>query len=210
MIKTSGYRVSPTEVEEVLYGDAAWSAKCAAFGVPHPALGQAIVVVATRAAGRAALDAAALLAACRARLPAYMVPAQVDDAATAAAAQPERQDRPQAAAAELAPATSRRPAANDAMSHAPHARATNAFRASRDDSLQVGGMPLTRLAQRVGQHAVLRLRPRPAARRVAELRAALPASGPAALRDEGQSDAGAGAAHGRPGRRHRRRLRPAN
>ena len=27
MIKTSGYRVSPTEVEEVLYAHAAWSAK---------------------------------------------------------------------------------------------------------------------------------------------------------------------------------------
>ena len=44
MIKTSGYRVSPTEVEEAVYasgmvGDAV------AFGAPHPTLGEAIVVV---------------------------------------------------------------------------------------------------------------------------------------------------------------------
>ena len=44
MIKTSGYRVSPTEVEEVAYasgmvGDAV------AVGAPHPDLGQAIVLV---------------------------------------------------------------------------------------------------------------------------------------------------------------------
>ncbi len=46
MIKTSGYRVSPTEVEEVLYATRLVG-EAAAFGVPHPVLGQAIVVVAT-------------------------------------------------------------------------------------------------------------------------------------------------------------------
>ena len=37
MIKTSGYRVSPTEVEEVAYATA-WVAECAAFGVAHRAV----------------------------------------------------------------------------------------------------------------------------------------------------------------------------
>src|SRR5206468_2697937 len=71
MIKTSGYRVSPTEIEEVLY-DTGLVGEVAAFGVAHPSLGQAIVVVATpRTPGR--LDDASLLAACRDRLPAFMV-----------------------------------------------------------------------------------------------------------------------------------------
>ena len=39
MIKTSGYRVSPTEVEEVIYASDRVG-ECAAFGVSHPQLGQ--------------------------------------------------------------------------------------------------------------------------------------------------------------------------
>jgi acyl-CoA ligase (AMP-forming) (exosortase A-associated) len=76
MIKTSGYRVSPTEVEEVLYATRLVG-ECAAFGVDHSTLGQAIQVVATPPAGTATVDAAALLAECRARMPAYMVPTDV-------------------------------------------------------------------------------------------------------------------------------------
>jgi acyl-CoA ligase (AMP-forming) (exosortase A-associated) len=76
MIKTSGYRVSPTEVEEALYATKLVG-EAAAFGVPHPVLGQAIIVVATPPVDRA-LDGAALLAACREALPAYMVPARID------------------------------------------------------------------------------------------------------------------------------------
>ena len=72
MIKTSGYRVSPTEVEEVLYSTRR-VAECAAFGIEHATLGQAIHIVATPAeAGE--VDTAALLAECRSRLPIYMVP----------------------------------------------------------------------------------------------------------------------------------------
>ncbi len=75
MIKTSGYRVSPSEVEAVVYGvDAV--AEAAAIGVAHPTLGQAIVVMAHLKAG-AALDDAALLAACKPHLPAYMLPAKI-------------------------------------------------------------------------------------------------------------------------------------
>lgn len=73
MMKTSGYRVSPTEVEEVLYATRRVG-ECAAFGVEHPVLGQAIQVVATPPEGAAELDVAALLADCKLRMPAYMVP----------------------------------------------------------------------------------------------------------------------------------------
>jgi len=76
MIKTSGYRVSPTEIEEVLYGTQLVG-EAVAFGVDHPTLGQAIVVVATPKDG-ATLDAATLMMACRTHLPAYMVPAKID------------------------------------------------------------------------------------------------------------------------------------
>ncbi|WP_298235082.1 acyl-CoA ligase (AMP-forming), exosortase A system-associated [uncultured Azohydromonas sp.] len=77
MIKTSGYRVSPTEVEEELYATRLVG-ECAAFGVEHPVLGQAIRVVATAPAGAGGVDTAALLAECRRRMPAYMVPAGVE------------------------------------------------------------------------------------------------------------------------------------
>ena len=75
MIKTSGYRVSPTEIEEILYGTRLVG-ECIAFGVPHATLGQAVAVVAT-AHGEAALDVEALLAECRRLMPAYMVPTHV-------------------------------------------------------------------------------------------------------------------------------------
>jgi acyl-CoA ligase (AMP-forming) (exosortase A-associated) len=73
MMKTSGYRVSPTEVEEILYATRLVG-ECVAFGVDHPALGQAIQVIATAPDGSATLDREALLAQCRNRMPAYMVP----------------------------------------------------------------------------------------------------------------------------------------
>lgn len=76
MIKTSGYRVSPTEVEEVVYAEP-WVAEAIAIGVPHPVLGQAIVAVVT-ARHDAQPDATHLLAACKKRLPAYMVPGHID------------------------------------------------------------------------------------------------------------------------------------
>ncbi len=76
MIKSSGYRVSPTEVEEVLYATQLVG-ECAAFGTEHATLGQSIQVVATAPDGSADVDVAAVLAACRQRMPAYMVPAHV-------------------------------------------------------------------------------------------------------------------------------------
>ena len=75
MIKTSGYRVSPTEVEEAAYvtglvGDAV------ALGVPDERLGDAIAIVVTPAAGTE-LEAKTLVAALRKELPLYMVPSRV-------------------------------------------------------------------------------------------------------------------------------------
>ena len=76
MMKTSGYRVSPTEVEEILYATK-MVGECVAFGVDDDRLGQAIQVIATPpVAGE--LDIAALLAECRIRMPAYMVPAGIE------------------------------------------------------------------------------------------------------------------------------------
>jgi acyl-CoA ligase (AMP-forming) (exosortase A-associated) len=75
MIKTSGYRVSPTEVEDALYSTKLIG-EAAAFGTAHPALGQAIVVVISAIAGES-VDVERVLAECRKILPAYMVPATI-------------------------------------------------------------------------------------------------------------------------------------
>jgi acyl-CoA ligase (AMP-forming) (exosortase A-associated) len=76
MIKVSGYRISPGEIESVLYATGLVS-EVAAFGIDHPQLGHAIAVIAVPVEGHA-VDAGALLAACKQRLPAYMVPARID------------------------------------------------------------------------------------------------------------------------------------
>ncbi|WP_442909554.1 acyl-CoA ligase (AMP-forming), exosortase A system-associated [Hydrogenophaga sp.] len=73
MIKTSGYRVSPTEVEEAVYASGLVH-EVLAVGVPHAQLGQAILVAAVAAKAQ---DTAALLAHCKSTLPAYMVPTGV-------------------------------------------------------------------------------------------------------------------------------------
>ena len=75
MIKVSGYRISPTEIEAMLQATGL-VLEAAAFGIAHPELGQAVAVVAVPA--ELGIDAAALLAECRRRLPAYMVPARID------------------------------------------------------------------------------------------------------------------------------------
>ena len=73
MIKTSGYRVSPTEVEEALYASGL-VAECAVFGRPDEALGQAVVAVAVPVPHAPADWTARALDACRAQLPGWMVP----------------------------------------------------------------------------------------------------------------------------------------
>jgi acyl-CoA ligase (AMP-forming) (exosortase A-associated) len=72
MIKVSGYRISPTEVEELVYATGL-AEEAVAFGVPHPELGQAVVLLAV-APGT---SEAALLKACQRTMPAYMVPAHI-------------------------------------------------------------------------------------------------------------------------------------
>jgi acyl-CoA ligase (AMP-forming) (exosortase A-associated) len=74
MIKTSGYRVSPMEIEEVAYATGLVR-DAVALGVDDPRLGQRIVLIVSPAAGE--LDVDALLAELRQQLPLYMVPSDV-------------------------------------------------------------------------------------------------------------------------------------
>lgn len=75
MIKTSGYRVSPTEVEEVIYATEL-VAEAAAVGVAHPVLGQAVVLV-IYMSDKDESASEKLIAECKRQLPAFMVPAQI-------------------------------------------------------------------------------------------------------------------------------------
>jgi acyl-CoA ligase (AMP-forming) (exosortase A-associated) len=80
MIKTSGYRVSPTEIEEILYATGLVG-ECAAFGLPHETLGQYVAVMLTPAPN-APQDKKKLIAQitgeCRRRMPMYMIPALIE------------------------------------------------------------------------------------------------------------------------------------
>ncbi len=78
MIKTSGYRVSPTEVENVVYGSKL-VADAVALGLAHPTLGQAILLIATHSseAKQSAPLEKLLLAHCRGELPNFMVPSAI-------------------------------------------------------------------------------------------------------------------------------------
>jgi acyl-CoA ligase (AMP-forming) (exosortase A-associated) len=75
MIKSSGYRISPTEVEEVVYASKLVG-EAVALGIPHPTLGQAVVIAATPIQGDT-VDRDGVIEACRNQLPAYMVPHEV-------------------------------------------------------------------------------------------------------------------------------------
>ncbi|TCU58725.1 acyl-CoA ligase (AMP-forming) (exosortase A-associated) [Novosphingobium sp. PhB57] len=73
LIKTSGYRVSPDEVEDLVYRSGL-AADVVAFGVQDDMLGQSVQVAVTLL-GEASREA--LLAYCRAAMPAYMVPQRI-------------------------------------------------------------------------------------------------------------------------------------
>lgn len=75
MIKTSGYRVSPTEVEEVMH-KMDEIGQTAVIGVPHPTLGEGIVAIVVQRTGMN-LDENKILQSCRDQLPSYMVPLMV-------------------------------------------------------------------------------------------------------------------------------------
>ena len=97
MIKTSGYRVSPTEVEDAVYASGL-VVECAAFGVPDALIGQAIALAVVTPAD-ARFDQTALLAFCRASLPAFMLPTRVMARASALPRNPNGKiDRPALAA----------------------------------------------------------------------------------------------------------------
>jgi acyl-CoA ligase (AMP-forming) (exosortase A-associated) len=70
-IKTSGYRVSPSEIEEVAY-QLPGIEQAVAFGVPHRQLGSAIVLLFQASAQE--IESDALDAHCRVHLPTFMVP----------------------------------------------------------------------------------------------------------------------------------------
>ena len=74
MIKTSGYRVSPTEIEEVVYGTGLVR-DAVALGVEDPRIGQRIVLIVSAANGQ--LDRAELLGMLKRQLPLYMMPGDV-------------------------------------------------------------------------------------------------------------------------------------
>ena len=74
MIKTSGYRVSPSEVEEVVYASGLVS-EAAVLGIPHPTLGQAIIIIATKNENS---DEELLLNECKKQLPNYMHPGHIE------------------------------------------------------------------------------------------------------------------------------------
>lgn len=75
MIKTSGYRVSPGEIESVAH-TARPHTHLAAIGVPHPVLGQAILLVLENL--RQASEAQLFIDVCKQQLPQYMVPLAVE------------------------------------------------------------------------------------------------------------------------------------
>ncbi|MDF1643106.1 MAG: acyl-CoA ligase (AMP-forming), exosortase A system-associated [Pseudomonadales bacterium] len=75
MIKTSGYRVSPSEVEEVIYASKLVP-EVAVLGVPHPTLGQAIIAVID--AGEASnFNPDEITNFCKRELPNFMVPSEI-------------------------------------------------------------------------------------------------------------------------------------
>lgn len=75
MIKTSGYRVSPAEIEEVIY-DTGMVRDAVAFGIEDETIGQAIVIAVSPMQNKT-LDEATLLAELRKQLPLYMIPRRV-------------------------------------------------------------------------------------------------------------------------------------
>jgi acyl-CoA synthetase (AMP-forming)/AMP-acid ligase II len=76
MIKSSGYRISPTEVEEVLFRIGKLR-QAAVIGVPDGVLGQTIKAFVVPRDGEP-VDCEALLAFCAEKMPRYMVPKLVE------------------------------------------------------------------------------------------------------------------------------------
>ncbi len=182
MIKTSGYRVSPTEIEEAAYATGLVR-DAVALGVEDAALGERVLLVVAPTAEDVTTDA--LLEAMRSGLPLYMVPGSVVDPC----------GDPPLAQREIRPGGTARGACHVNL------RPVIAAFGIADGQLAVGGMPLDRLTARVGLDAVFRLRPTLAerARRGAARDTAV--GDTSELRGQGQPDAGGRATPRRLGRR---------
>ena len=76
MIKSSGYRISPTEVEEVLFQSGKVRG-AAVIGIPDPVLGQKVKAFVVAKEGEIA-DPHSLLDFCAERMPRYMLPKCID------------------------------------------------------------------------------------------------------------------------------------
>ena len=77
MIKTSGYRVSPSEVEEAAF-ETGLVRDAVALGIEDPRIGQRIAIAVAPAGEAGSFEPDALLAELRKQLPAYMVPREVE------------------------------------------------------------------------------------------------------------------------------------
>ena len=75
MIKSSGFRISPTEVEDAVFRSGL-VADVVAFGVADDMLGQAVEIAVTTT-DSAAVDEPALLQHCRRHMPSYMLPRKI-------------------------------------------------------------------------------------------------------------------------------------
>lgn len=76
MIKCAGNRISPTEVEEILY-ECSGVNGAVALGAPHDIYGQVVHAVVSLSDG-AALTVSDILKYCKEHMPPYMVPAEID------------------------------------------------------------------------------------------------------------------------------------
>ena len=156
MIKTSGYRVSPTEIEEVVYSTGLVR-DAVALGVDDARVGQRIVLAVSPAEARRAGGRSAPRRAQAAAAAVHGPEGRRREARAAPVAQ--RQVRPQPAA----------PGAGAVMTEA---GPTLGRRASAE---HVGGIPLDRLAERVGGTPFFAYDRALLTERVALLRATLPA-----------------------------------
>jgi acyl-CoA ligase (AMP-forming) (exosortase A-associated) len=76
MIKSSGYRISPTEVEEIIF-QSGWVRHAAVIGIPDEKLGQTIKAFVVPRNGET-VDIAALTSFCSAKMPRYMIPKSIE------------------------------------------------------------------------------------------------------------------------------------
>ncbi|MBL7544446.1 MAG: acyl-CoA ligase (AMP-forming), exosortase A system-associated [Bdellovibrionaceae bacterium] len=77
MIKTSGYRISPTEIEEIIY-DSGLAEEVAVFPVEHLTLGHAIIaVIKVKSLENEEKNISLVLDVCKEKLPLYMIPQKI-------------------------------------------------------------------------------------------------------------------------------------